>query len=739
MALPVEAVARLAESVVAIATGAEGALLELMTKSIVKGIDTPGWVSTQSAEISKFRQAAKAVLGSYGVDATAATEQVLHKAAGLGAAAVADELGSYKDALGQLVYAKGAKLPGQGAVTQLALEASGLVRSTESTVLRKVDDAYRRVVAEVSGNLLLGAETRREVTQRALNRLAAGGVTGFVDKRGRNWDLASYLEMATRTAAQRAMTAAHTEALQDKGVQLVIVSNAPQECIRCRPFEGKVLSLDGTPKGKIKVPNQVRSTMTTVQVDGTLAGAVTAGLYHPGCRHSHAAFIPGLTERPPAGSTADPEGDAARQRLRELERRVRRAKREELLAITPEAKAAAKRKVRAHQAAIRDHVDQTGIKRVTAREQLVRPQKITVPDLTPEQRRKQELERKYLGQPAPVAPVAPQPPAKASAEVFDGWLAKVTARYDALGTGKAFTQSFNYSYVQKVIDDQDHDALKYLQDNKYIDGPLLFEALQLFERAQEARKIAQDRYESDLLDFKLAQDRHNRDLADWREVNGITVQLDGMAGALVHKTSSEGRDWAFANFTIPPAGPKAALKKYTGSSYGPWNGALRAADGDMSRLGAWEKDTRKADEGLTPTPEAVIVHRGTGWGEFEFPDHGRIGHVPPPDPTSLIGTVQVQRGYMSTSVGDRAAFSGSALLVIRVPKGHPVTWAEAYTSHPGENELLLARDTTTFVHDVYRNHNGQWVVELEVLPAGVSPDQLVAHPVLPLAPDAKLK
>ncbi len=185
---------------------------------------------------------------------------------------------------------------------------------------------------------------------------------------------------------------------------------------------------------------------------------------------------------------------------------------------------------------------------------------------------------------------------------------------------------------------------------------------------------------------------------------------------------------------------KTALKKYTGSSYGPWNSALRAADGDTSKLGAWQKDTLNADAGLSPLPEAVIVHRGTGWGEFEFPGDGRQHSIPPPDPASLIGTVQVQRGYMSTSVGSGAAFSGQpVLLVIRLPAGHGVTWAEAYTNVPGENELLLARDTTSFVHDVYKNPQGKWVVELEVLPADLDPATLEGHPALPIDPAAKLK
>jgi hypothetical protein len=54
-------------------------------------------------------------------------------------------------------------------------------------------------------------------------------------------------------------------------------------------------------------------------------------LLHPNCRHSLSAYLPGLTEAPT--NTADPEGDAERQRLRALERRLRRLRTQEAAAL----------------------------------------------------------------------------------------------------------------------------------------------------------------------------------------------------------------------------------------------------------------------------------------------------------------------------------------------------------------------------------------------------------------------
>lgn len=172
-------------------------------------------------------------------------------------------------------------------------------------VLRAQDDVFR---AAVEASLDEGnATTRLEKSRRAFAQLTRAGVPGFTDRAGRRWAMGTYTEMATRTATGRAEVAGRLTGYAAAGRDLVIVSDAPEECVMCRPFEGRVFSLSGT--------SQEYPALTT---------ALAGGLHHPNCRHDERPYLPGITKR--YGPTADPEGDKIRQRQRALERRVRAAK-----------------------------------------------------------------------------------------------------------------------------------------------------------------------------------------------------------------------------------------------------------------------------------------------------------------------------------------------------------------------------------------------------------------------------
>jgi len=345
---------------------AERSLLQRIAAALAKGLEAPNWAERQLFEVQAFRRQAQALLAGLQRTTQATVNEAVSTAANRGTAAAVAELSSAlavapDDLLGAL--------PGGQAVVRLVTETVTRVTGTHPRILRATEDAYRQVISEVASRTLLGAETRRDTAQAALDRFAQRGITGFVDRAGRGWDLSSYTEMAVRTATAHAAVDAHTERLQTAGLDLVVVSDAPQECKLCRPWEGKVLSLSGTTVGAISLQHATDDARTVrVTVAGTLAAARAAGLYHPGCRHSHSAYLPGVT-RPPT-ATADPDGDRARQKLRYLERRVRAAKRLEAAALDDDARKAARVRVRAAQAAIRDHVATSSAKRQPSREGL---------------------------------------------------------------------------------------------------------------------------------------------------------------------------------------------------------------------------------------------------------------------------------------------------------------------------------------------------------------------------------
>lgn len=369
MATDIDLVDRLARSVIGIAQDAELDLLGRIARTLARGIDAPGWQTRQLAQLATLRTGWEQVLSVYLRDMRTAGGRAILDAGTAGEDAALRALRAVIASPMAGVPASSA-LPGRRAVLALADELSGVIGSTKFGVLRSTEDIFRMVIAQTAGRVLLGTQTRRGVAQQVLDRLAGSGVSGFVDSAGRRWELASYVEMATRTAAQRAMSAAHDEALQDNGVDLVIVSNAPQECRRCRPWEGKVLSLSGGTRGTVRLASAVDPSRTVeVDVAGSLDEAKRQGLFHPNCRHSTAAYLPGLT-RPASPEPADQEGDAARRRLRELERNVRAAKMRTAVALDEPARLRAGADVRRWQAEIRAHVASTTAKRQPQREQV---------------------------------------------------------------------------------------------------------------------------------------------------------------------------------------------------------------------------------------------------------------------------------------------------------------------------------------------------------------------------------
>lgn len=368
MSVDPDLVDRLAGAAVGTVRDAELDLLARVARSLARGVDAPGWAQRQLAEVTTLRRGWEGAIAPYLSTARTQVGNAVLDAGKAGEQLALESLRAVLTGRGRRPAVSG--LPGLGPVVALAEEVAGAVASTRWGVLRSTEDLFRRAVAETAGRVLLATQTRRGVAQQVLDRLASRGVDGFVDQSGRRWELASYVEMATRTAAQRAMTHAHSAALQANGVDLVIVSDAPQECRLCRPWENRVLSLSGGGRHVLTLPSAVDpGRLVQVEVSGSLDEARRAGLYHPNCRHSHSAYLPGLT-KPARPRPADPQGDADRQHLRYLERQLRAAKRREAVALDDAARARARAGVRARQAAIREHVASTTAKRQPPRERI---------------------------------------------------------------------------------------------------------------------------------------------------------------------------------------------------------------------------------------------------------------------------------------------------------------------------------------------------------------------------------
>ncbi|MEU8680780.1 phage minor capsid protein [Streptomyces sp. NPDC048611] len=335
---------------------AEQRLLGIVARQLADRFEAPGWATNKLRDIQALRRGAQGIVDALGSAMQLDVFDVVAEAYNTGARAGLAELGALHD---NDLRRIADTTPNTRAIDRLAQETVDLVTATHRGILRGVEDGYRQVVAEVAATPLLGIDTRRQATQRAMERFADRGLRTFVDRGGRAWQMTSYAEMAVRTATGRAAVEAHGDKLRAAGLDLVIVSNAPHECPICAPYEGKVLSLDGPGGARtIETEHATEDERTVrVHVAGSVDEARQHGFQHPNCRHSLSAYLPGVT-RAPVETSEDPDGYEATQKQRAIERGIRKWKNRAASAVTPEAKRSAEAKVRQWQAKQREHLRQ---------------------------------------------------------------------------------------------------------------------------------------------------------------------------------------------------------------------------------------------------------------------------------------------------------------------------------------------------------------------------------------------
>lgn len=296
---------------------AESLVLQKLARAIANTGDGPDWLLDRLIQQRAMLRQLDRIIADLDKGVPTAMREVVDLAYNRGvgfavhdaekAGVVADLYGRVRDTGTEVTLARA------------AIEPLGAMRFQ---IRRWASDTFDQVTQQAAAEVATGVINRREASARMLQRLAGRGVTGFVDRSGRRWEMASYAEMAARTTIAQASLQGHTDRLQDLGVDTVIVSDHDQECKICRPFEGRVLSISGKTTGRLTDGKSVTA---------SLSEAKGKGLFHPGCRHSYSIYLPGITQGADR-KTADQEGDALRQKQRAYERRIRELKRRDIVA-----------------------------------------------------------------------------------------------------------------------------------------------------------------------------------------------------------------------------------------------------------------------------------------------------------------------------------------------------------------------------------------------------------------------
>jgi len=236
---------------------------------------------------------------------------------------------------------------GKGKVEALIEAVAGDLDKAEHAIFRFADDVYRQTIFRAQMYLDTGTMTLRQAVDLATKDFLDQGINCIEYKDGRRVNIASYVEMALRTASQRATFMADGEKRDQWGVHTIFVSAHANACDLCIPWQGKILIDDVYSRGQ--KPRDGNYPL--------LSDAIKEGLLHPNCRHTLATYFPGVTKLPevPDEETARKNYEAE-QKQRYMERQIRKWKRRAAGALDEENQAAAEAKVKYWQARMREHL-----------------------------------------------------------------------------------------------------------------------------------------------------------------------------------------------------------------------------------------------------------------------------------------------------------------------------------------------------------------------------------------------
>lgn len=170
------------------------------------------------------------------------------------------------------------------AMRGIQTETKALLSKARSNYQLAGNRAHRKAITEVADLVTSNNIGTRKAIRMNVTKLRKDGVPPFIDKANRQWTTRNYVDMATRTAVNRAHLRGKLDRVTELGYQLVKVPKGRTRsglntCDRCKPWENTILSLTDT---------------ATPPAKATLATAQAAGLFHPRCGHTVNLYDPDL-------------------------------------------------------------------------------------------------------------------------------------------------------------------------------------------------------------------------------------------------------------------------------------------------------------------------------------------------------------------------------------------------------------------------------------------------------------
>lgn len=175
---------------------------------------------------------------------------------------------------------------------------------------------YIAMLSKAAGKVITGIESRQSAMRQCIQEMTDSGIPAFVDRLGREWSPEAYVNMNIRTTLSNTANTAQMERMSDYGINLVEVSSHSGARPKCAKYQGRIF--DKSNKSE-KYPHWKDTSYG--QPDGLL------GI---NCGHQIYPYIEGISIQRyfPYDKKENDRAYRLSQHQRELERRVRKSKRE---------------------------------------------------------------------------------------------------------------------------------------------------------------------------------------------------------------------------------------------------------------------------------------------------------------------------------------------------------------------------------------------------------------------------
>ena len=159
-------------------------------------------------------------------------------------------------------------------VNSLIKSVNNDLKTANKSALRMINDQYRQVIHKSAFFVANGVMTEKQAIDMANKDFLSRGLNCIEYKNGRRVNIASYAEMAVRTASVRAHLMGEGEFRKSIGRTLVQATSHGGACPICQKWENHIFIDDVYSSGTKKDGNYM-----------LLSEAMKQGFLHPNCEH----------------------------------------------------------------------------------------------------------------------------------------------------------------------------------------------------------------------------------------------------------------------------------------------------------------------------------------------------------------------------------------------------------------------------------------------------------------------